>query len=877
MLKRRNTIHPLQQYLPLVTEQEPYTSNPSPVRVSSITTNPFLSSSCDDDLPPTIRTPLSPHTWHPEVYSEDYTAKASYGSNKSPIHPFLDINPFLPLETTINDDNETTCLFINNNNSLGQGEKQLKQQHRKIHTSFTKLHRRLSSSQNHSLLQQLRQQRLLENDDPPEHDHSRRLSLDLFKAPFNWSRRRRATCAASDLRRVLTFRPQVVVMDSAEPGHSHISEVENFPSSCKDPSSDHGTHISYDNNEILKSSKYHPDEDPQDEVEGEDEASNQAGPHARHRLWQQRIMDRGVQSLDVRSDMGPTWRERDPQRLQGDGFMEATDMTLPRRRHSVFSDSFMEERPRKQEVQQQGHVEEQILEDDQHPTPSLSSMVRSRTDTVLDQHHDQDLLQHRRHSFANYHHPLLQSEQLSLPPSSSSALPPPPPPVICRRRNTVVAGGSWTQQQASPIFSSFENRDVPKDEFPFPTEKAALVSRDAPCDYEDKNQDQQQQQQPWTPTDSTRDPYDRRLWPLVSRPVIARRESQSYAHDFMKESERWRPNPWVPNTCSYGHAYSNSCLSLRNPRPQLRIFPHEKRPFYSERNGFHTQPYGYEESDEHEDDNNDDDDDDDEDADEVKDIGKDGNHLKDEHEKGSGAMTEGAHVSRDMDHTPYRFSTLQERHNGPADFEDHENQANTDRYYYEAMRWQEGVAKACREEQQLQQRQQQQQQQAIMNDYDYLEPSPLLSTSPPPASRTSQGRLIRRASVAKAKFYQLLHHNRQQQSHSPRQGTGDVDTPDQDVLYARDDVFEVQEDEEKEEEVHGKSPYHGHHDDHHDDNGFSDGFIHIGGGEGRGGMNSSSSAYSFTSSFRARVRFTRTKTVLRQVKHRLSAAARSMI
>ncbi|KAF9964072.1 hypothetical protein BGZ70_006986 [Mortierella alpina] len=399
-----------------------------------------------------------------------------------------------------------------------------------------------------------------------------------------------------------------------------------------------------------------------------------------------------------------------------------------------------------------------------------------------------------------------------------------------------------TQQQTpKPIFASFENRDVPRDEFPFPTEKAAPVSRDAAGDYEDKNQDQLLLLlQPWTPTDSTRVPYERRLWPLASRQAI------------------------------------------------LRIFPHEKRPFYSERNGFHTQPYGYEESDEHEDDNDNDVEDDavdDDDADEGKDIDKDGNHLEDEDRKGSRAKMEGTHSSRDTVGTRNRFSTLQEqRHHGPAHFEDHESQANTDRYYYEAMRWQEGVAKARRDEQQ---EQQQQQQQVILNDFDYLEHSPLLSKSPPPPSRMPQGRLIRRASVAKAKFYKLLHHNRQRQqqqsNHSPRQGTGDVDFRDQDVYYARDDVFEVQqEDEEEEEEVEEKVNskgyhHHYHHDHHHDDNGFSDGSIHLGGGGGEGGLNSSSSAYSFTSSFRARVRLTRTKTVLRQVKQRLSAAARSMI
>ena len=248
----------------------------------------------------------------------------------------------------------------------------------------------------------------------------------------------------------------------------------------------------------------------------------------------------------------------------------------------------------------------------------------------------------------------------------------------------------------------------------------------------------------------------------------------------MKESERWRPNPWIANTFSYGHAYSNSCPSPREPRPQLRIFPHEKRRFYSERKGFHTQPYGFEESDEHEDgDDTDDEDVDGEDRDDS-DYGGGGDTGT------SSAEIERVYTSREMASTAKTdYTTLkdQEQQNGLAHSEGHESQANTDRYYYEAMRWQEGVAKAHREEQ----LQQQLQQQVTVSLFDYMEQSSLLSASPPPPPRTSQGRLIRRASVAKAKFYKLLHHHSHEQSNSTGQDTRDVDLGDRDG-YASDGV-----------------------------------------------------------------------------------------
>ncbi|KAF9274987.1 hypothetical protein BGZ68_000200 [Mortierella alpina] len=352
-----------------------------------------------------------------------------------------------------------------------------------------------------------------------------------------------------------------------------------------------------------------------------------------------------------------------------------------------------------------------------------------------------------------------------------------------------------------------------------------------------------------------RDPYDRRPWQLASRPAIVRRESQSYAHDFMKESERWRPNPWVANTFSYGHAYSNSCLSPRDPRPQLRIFPHEKRPFYSERNGFHTQPYGHEESDEQEED-----DDQDEDEDENE---KD----RDNDDQESRTRMARIQTSRDVASTANTiYPTLQERHNELLHTDGHGSQASTDRYYYEAMRWQEGVAKAHREEQQ-----QQLEQQVTMSHFDYLEQSSLLSASPPPPPRTSHGRLTRRASVAKAKFYKLLHHNSQQQTNSAaRQDIRDVDFGDQGV-HASDDVDSKTAETCKDLHYHDDNDNNGDADDNIND--AADGSIHY----NAGGLNSSNSAYSFTSSFRARVRLTRTKTVLRQVKQRLGAAARSVI
>ncbi|KAF9100816.1 hypothetical protein BGX29_006241 [Mortierella sp. GBA35] len=68
------------------------------------------------------------------------------------------------------------------------------------------------------------------------------MSLDLFKVPFNLNKNRRATCAASDLKRML------------------MAKTSSVLASRRQKKEDDGNDGAAMTNEILKTSSYHPDE-----------------------------------------------------------------------------------------------------------------------------------------------------------------------------------------------------------------------------------------------------------------------------------------------------------------------------------------------------------------------------------------------------------------------------------------------------------------------------------------------------------------------------------------------------------------------------------------------------------------------------------------
>ncbi|KAG0270898.1 hypothetical protein BGZ95_001380, partial [Linnemannia exigua] len=221
------------------------------------------------------------------------------------------------------------------------------------------------------------------------------MSLDVFKVPFALNKTRRATCAASDLKRMLTIKTSSVLVrrqqKKEDQGGNDLS----------------GTVGSHDNggvDEILKTSRYHPDEQFVDDHVHEQQQQQQFqdiqeryslddnedsyqyqhhGPQGPYTPFVQHHQHNNNSRAGHGHNMGihpfdsvPAQQEADPYIQQP--LFQATDRppmeqkaaNLTRRRYSVFSDWSIEDCPRllamQQLQQQEQQCEEQELLDRQY-------------------------------------------------------------------------------------------------------------------------------------------------------------------------------------------------------------------------------------------------------------------------------------------------------------------------------------------------------------------------------------------------------------------------------------------------------------------------------------------------------------------------------
>lgn len=337
MLKRRNTIHPGQHTKPT----HPLDRLHSPLTpTSSSSTNPFLSSSLDN-----LSTLITKNGhYHQQPLS----------ANFNNINPFLyesiSYNPFASQNTAPIDHQEQHDYRFASRDQYND------QQHQQPQT----------------------------NTNNTKDLHRRRMSLDVFKVPFNLNKSCRATCAASDLKRMLTIKTSSVLVRRQQKKADDRSDSSNNGANNHDSTAD----------EILKTSRYHPDEQVVDH-QGDDDGqqyqdfarsgdrdsyrnqhqpahyqySNDAveeffnpfvQPHNNHRGH---VQDMAVHPFDSAPD-----RDSDPHHQP----FQATDRpsnideknatNLTHRRYSVFSDWSIEDCPRllaMQQRQQQQQREEQ--------------------------------------------------------------------------------------------------------------------------------------------------------------------------------------------------------------------------------------------------------------------------------------------------------------------------------------------------------------------------------------------------------------------------------------------------------------------------------------------------------------------------------------
>ncbi|KAF8933024.1 hypothetical protein BGZ58_006633 [Dissophora ornata] len=627
---------------------------------------------------------------------------------------------------------------------------------------------------------------------------SRRLSLNLFKAPFGWHRRRRATCA-SDLKR-MTMIDQDIPTDEEISGNTFkfTNSKEQYPQNIEEQN---------DADVILKSSRYSVEEYNENEEDHNEEGQNHQltqqhanqqresfnpffssesaseHPNLEASHYEESTPEYEQHELDKR-DFRQSWAAPDT--------VEIVDTTsTARRRHSVFSDWSIEDCPRLMAFQKKQLEEEEEEERDrqrleqedeewQRFAGSKMSITRSTTDTVLDhQYQDKDIRQHRRHTSA-----------FCRPHNDASPHAPSPPIVDRPRRSSVVVGRNIIRQpQSTPPHSlrtGFRPRNsVTKAEphSPYHYNDQGVehdADSEAPHDAFEENRDSY--------TAASVHPFDRPWRPRSS----ARRESQSYAQDFMKDGELWVPRPWTTSSSSSSPTASLYRKSFPHEREDQELtaynsgseedssydrVSHHSRPesTYHDMKQVQMRPYGQE---------------DDDSENEVLDSEADD---VDEYDGGATGQE-----------SVYDFGS-QSDETTPFQADDHDI-----RYYYNSMDWQET------EEQQD------------------------THPSSTPFNR-SRDLLTKRASLAKAKFYKLL------KQHPQQVRERDLEDPH---LHQDDD-----------------------HESGHDHDYSQEDYIEV-----DDPSRSENSVYSVTSSLRARMRLnTKTKTVLRQVKRHISAAARTVV
>ncbi|KAK3829315.1 MAG: hypothetical protein J3Q66DRAFT_395511 [Benniella sp.] len=371
-------------------------------------------------------------------------------------------------------------------------------------------------------------------------DDTRRVSLDLFKAPFGWRRRRRATCASSDLRRMVKLEQNGT--------HDKTAFIESAKYDWEEYSQPYHTVGRNEPNEnvILKSSRYRPKEQEQFEDDRDHDrclqfrkdpsngnAGQQSQPSNPFLVSESNEPDRPV---EARPDI--LWKacvsERRDHRQSWAAAQEGRESstTNPKKQLELETEQ--------QEKEKQEAMEHKAM------SGSRMSMTRSTTDTMLTQYQDYDDTRRYRRRASTL------CRSYNAPPSASSF-------ANRTRRNSVVNGRNITREQP-----------------PRSLRTGALPRPEAEPRPSHQHDDQSGSQEGYEATreDDSNVSHDSWIAPSVhpfDRPwrsgSLTRREFQSYAQDFMKDTDHWVPRPWTMTT--------STCSSPSSPLHQ-RIFPHER-------------------------------------------------------------------------------------------------------------------------------------------------------------------------------------------------------------------------------------------------------------------------------------------------------------
>jgi hypothetical protein len=350
MLKRRNTIHQGHQL---------YSKDIHPLGPHATTTlrstNPFLSSSLDD-----LSTLVSKHSQYAPPFA------TSNDDEKN--------NPFYYEPNTCNP------FFSQGGANIGENHQQEEYQY--------------PSHDQHNIYPNQQQQQYtlkLQTNSNPKDLHKRKMSVDVFKAPFNLNKARRATCTASDLKRMLTIKtPSALIR------RYHKKEDHHGRDNSELVGAGGGSHDYSNGNadEILKTSKYHPEEQFMDNHPNEDQ--QQPRQHS-HNAQEGYSLDNSKESYQYQHqateesynpfvqnhngnhaghehgmeihpfDSAPDQQGTDPYHqqpsFQAPSQPEERKPASPtRRRYSVFSDWSIEDCPRLLAMQQRQQREQQYGE-----------------------------------------------------------------------------------------------------------------------------------------------------------------------------------------------------------------------------------------------------------------------------------------------------------------------------------------------------------------------------------------------------------------------------------------------------------------------------------------------------------------------------------
>ncbi|KAG0305035.1 hypothetical protein BGZ98_004663 [Dissophora globulifera] len=491
MLRRRNTIHPLQHSAELGEPQ----FKPFPPRTK--VTNPFLSVSCDnlDDIVHTSQLELDDACLPADALA--LTSSAAY------TNPFLHHTAAYSIGDSLSHNESTARWDVTYNDDSNSGDHHHDSLKHKLQSQYD--------------------------------GGARRLSLDLFKAPFAWNRRRRATCASSDLKRMMKMDQSIIQNEEVARSTFRFPSNSDVPVlSLQDGSNYHGQDED-GVGVILKSCRYEPEEqgdsDMQDHVAYLERDRKRERPASFNPFLSSdstdSMTDRDAKH-DERADQGHVPNKKDLRQTWAapEGVETLTTNTPGRRRHSVFSDWSIEDCPRLLAFQNQQRDQlwhEQTSDSQKDLSRSRMSMTRSTTDTVIDQHHDLDFRQHHSH-YSAYRPP--QSATVSILPSSSST-------TNRARRNSVVVGRDIIRQEQSPLQSLHAVE----------TESRSLYHYADSRSHHHHEHDDSSESSPlhdrdsWPrPTSMQSSSFER---PWRPRSSLARRESHSYAEDFVKDGGPW--------------------------------------------------------------------------------------------------------------------------------------------------------------------------------------------------------------------------------------------------------------------------------------------------------------------------------------------------